>query len=52
MATNELVHAKHIKSWQSQVEMEEERAERMASHLRAELEEKTQEMKVNLKTPF
>ena len=50
MAADELVHAKHIKSWQTQAEMEEERTERMASHLRAELEEKTQEGK--LEPPF
>jgi len=52
MAADELVQAKHIKSWQTQAEMGEERTERMASHLRAELEEKTQELKVNLKTPI
>ncbi|DBB12118.1 TPA: hypothetical protein ACH3X3_006229 [Trebouxia sp. C0006] len=45
MAADELVQAKHIKSWQTQAEMGEKRTERMASHLRAELEEKTQELK-------
>ncbi len=51
IAANEEAHAKQIKSWQTQVEMEEERAERMASCLRTDLEEKDQELKVNLKPP-
>ncbi len=51
MASDELSHAKQIKSWQTQMEAEEERAERMAGCLRTELEDKTQKLKVNLKTP-
>ena len=51
MAGDEVAHASQIKSWQTQVEMEEERMERMASRLRTELEEKNKELKVNLKTP-
>ena len=49
MAAAEVAHASQLKGWQTQVEMEEERAERIANRLRTELEDKNQELKV--KTP-
>ena len=49
MAAAEVAHASQIKGWQTQVEMEEERTERIANRLRTALEEKNQELKV--KTP-
>ncbi len=52
MAADELVHANHIKSWQTKVKVEEERARRMASFVRTELADKTQKLKVIFKTPF
>jgi len=52
MTANEQVHASQIKSWQTRVEVEEERTERIASSLRIDLEDKKKELKVNCKPPI